>query len=239
MLNYSMKTTDEDFINNHLFVLSPKEKSKFILLTKLLLENKIICLSNGNERYWESLPFEISYTERYFKYYPFTDGPGNIPTLLFVIYQKYSLFLEVIEYIYQTDWVDIKDENNENPSMIFTFLGISNKEKIIKFFKIIVLVNLIKETLSKMSANDIRYIDVFGTIHKIDKNAVKSLNLDYLEKSLTDNEKKNKWLYSVYDYQNIDMKYLLNSLDNEKYKEIYELFHGGFMKKRSLTCVCM
>ena len=70
-MSFSMTTpTDAEYIINHFKFLSHKEKRDFLLLTKHLIEYRIIVLDDENQRYFDLTPAEIDEI-LFFQFYPF------------------------------------------------------------------------------------------------------------------------------------------------------------------------
>ena len=188
---------------------------KFLLLTKKIIELqteykfKLIDLRNNSQ-----------YESCFINFPSCVEPSMKNGDIISKIYKTYELFEKILKLI------NIK--KNVKLSSIFKKYLNANEYKIFeKFTKIVAIINLIKYKLETKSLNEIKNYYLFEKLNQYIPNITTILNLSCLEnicyaKQFDQNKKCD---YYNYNYQNIDILFIMKTIDDETYEKIYETLY--------------
>ncbi len=188
--------------------LSNEKKHSFLLLTKRILE-----LQLGHDFSFINEPTTDALNE-----YPSVAFDSSKYYLIPEIYQKYNIFLDIKSLINKTTKI-----KKLNPKLSAFFESKEDQALFKKFINIIVLVNLIRKQLKKKSPENIANYDLFNKLNKINANMVSLLQLEDVQNATTQDQIK-AYINETYDYQNVDVFNLIETITDEEYYKVYEEF---------------
>jgi hypothetical protein len=205
-----MANNDEHAITAKFKTFNKSKKISFFWLTKfmyILQENKKFNLLNFQGHSCNFLQnIENIFDEQ--KYWFICD-----------IYKKYEIFEEIVKYMTKTT------KCKKMPRKLGTYLtNNEEKEYFLRFINAISLVNLIKKQLKNKCSQKINDYQLFNQLNSINANAVLTLNLTQLN-YLSDRDQIDSWLNNTYNYENANLIYLIDNINEDEYNKIYELFY--------------
>lgn len=199
--------------SNHYAISSEYGKMKsdnkhlFLLLTKELLVLQ-------RENNFEMLHDVPNTFDNYF-----TNGTEISDTIICEVYQKHNIFSEIKKMVTKTGKI------GKMPKVFSDYLQSDESIKCVKnMLRSVVLVNLIRKSISKKNVDDIGVYQLFNKLMQLKYNGVSILGLDYLL-SVTDESVKTDFITNTYTYSSTNVRHLYEYITEEEYNEIHELFY--------------
>jgi hypothetical protein len=180
-----------------------KTKYSFLLLTKCIFEfqNKFNLNILNKQHENDIQQCQLSNPE--------------LPSYISQTFNNFYLFSEIKSLLDKTS--KIKNLKSK-PNILNKLESVDDKQHVIDFIKIIILINLIKKQLKNKSNDEISHYNLSQQINEINPNLLNVLNLNYYQSLISKEERNNYIQYNIHS----ELKNALNNDDD--YDKLYELF---------------